>query len=89
MLLRHLTSSILTRINVDDVELKNARVMLTYLTKNTISEALDLLGIEASRGNVISVSSILIYDHITWLKKKRMFHVKHFSFFSYISRNHF
>lgn len=36
-----------TRINVDDVELKNARVMLTYLTKNTISEALDLLGIEA------------------------------------------
>lgn len=36
-----------TRINVDDVELKNARVMLTYLTKNTISEALNLLGIEA------------------------------------------
>ena len=36
-----------TRINVDDVELKNARVMITYLTKNTISEALNLLGIEA------------------------------------------
>lgn len=36
-----------TRINVDDVKLKNARVMLTYLTKNTISEALNLLGIEA------------------------------------------
>lgn len=36
-----------TRINVDDKELKNARVMLTYLTKNTISEALSLLGIEA------------------------------------------
>ena len=36
-----------TRINVDDVDLKNARVMLTYLTKNTISEALNLLGIEA------------------------------------------
>ena len=48
MLLRHLTSSYnSTRINVDDVELKNARVMLTYLTKNTISEALNLLGIEA------------------------------------------
>ena len=36
-----------TRINVDDKELKNARVMLTYLTKNTISESLNLLGIEA------------------------------------------
>lgn len=36
-----------TRINVDDAALKNARVMLTYLTKNTISEALNLLGIEA------------------------------------------
>lgn len=36
-----------TRINVDDVELKNARVMITFLTKNTISEALNLLGIEA------------------------------------------
>ena len=36
-----------TRINVDDKELKNARVMLTYLTKNTISESLKLLGIEA------------------------------------------
>lgn len=36
-----------TRINVDDATLKNARVMLTYLTKNTISSALDLLGIEA------------------------------------------
>ena len=36
-----------TRINVDDVNLKNARVMLTYLTKNTIHDALDLLGIEA------------------------------------------
>lgn len=36
-----------TRINVDDRDLKNARVMLTYLTKNTIAEALNLLGIEA------------------------------------------
>jgi arginyl-tRNA synthetase len=36
-----------TRINVEDKELKNARVMLTYLTKNTICEALALLGIEA------------------------------------------
>lgn len=36
-----------TRINVDDWDLKNARVMLTYLTKNTIAEALNLLGIEA------------------------------------------
>lgn len=36
-----------TRINVDDAALKNARVMLTYLTKNTISSALNLLGIEA------------------------------------------
>lgn len=36
-----------TRINVDDKNLKNARVMLTYLTKNTISSALELLGIEA------------------------------------------
>lgn len=36
-----------TRINVDDKELKNSRVMLTYLTKNTISESLNLLGIEA------------------------------------------
>ena len=36
-----------TRINVDDMDLKNARVMLTYLTKNTIAEALNLLGIEA------------------------------------------
>lgn len=36
-----------TRINVDDRDLKNARVMLTYLTKNAIAEALNLLGIEA------------------------------------------
>lgn len=35
------------RINVEDAALKNARVMLTYLTKNTISSALNLLGIEA------------------------------------------
>ncbi|MFR5028511.1 MAG: DALR anticodon-binding domain-containing protein [Coprococcus sp.] len=34
-------------MNVDDRDLKNARVMLTYLTKNTIAEALNLLGIEA------------------------------------------
>lgn len=36
-----------TRINVDDASLKNARVMLTYLTRNTIREALNLLGIDA------------------------------------------
>lgn len=36
-----------TRINVPEENVKNARVMLTYLTKKTISDALALLGIEA------------------------------------------
>lgn len=36
-----------TRINVEDKALKHARVMLTYLTKNTIRESLSLLGIDA------------------------------------------
>ncbi|MGN0394694.1 MAG: arginine--tRNA ligase [Coprococcus sp.] len=36
-----------TRINVPEENIKNARVMLTYLTKKTISDALSLLGIEA------------------------------------------
>lgn len=36
-----------TRINVAEDNIKNARVMLTYLTKKTISDALSLLGIAA------------------------------------------
>ncbi len=36
-----------TRINVPEVNIKNARVMLTYLTKKTLSDALELLGIQA------------------------------------------
>lgn len=36
-----------TRINVPEDNIKNARVMLTYLTKKTISDALSLLGIAA------------------------------------------
>ena len=36
-----------TRINVPEENVKNARVMLTYLTKKTLSDALELLGIQA------------------------------------------
>lgn len=36
-----------TRINVPEENIKNARVMLTYLTKKTIRDALSLLGIAA------------------------------------------
>ncbi len=36
-----------TRINVPEDNIKSARVMLTYLTKKTISDALSLLGIAA------------------------------------------
>ena len=36
-----------TRINVPEENVKNARVMLTYLTKKTLHDALDLLGINA------------------------------------------
>lgn len=36
-----------TRINVEDKELKNARVMLTYLTKKAIHDSLELLGINS------------------------------------------
>ena len=36
-----------TRINVPEENIKNARVMLTYLTKKTLSDALELLGIQA------------------------------------------
>ncbi len=36
-----------TRINVPEENVKNARVMLTYLTKRTLSDALELLGIQA------------------------------------------
>lgn len=36
-----------TRINVAEENIKNARVMLTYLTRNTIRESLSLLGIDA------------------------------------------
>lgn len=36
-----------TRINVTEENVKNARVMLTYLTKKTLSDALELLGIQA------------------------------------------
>ena len=36
-----------TRINVPEENVKNARVMLTYLTKETLSDALELLGIQA------------------------------------------
>lgn len=36
-----------TRINVSEENVKNARVMLTYLTKKTLSDALELLGIQA------------------------------------------
>ena len=35
-----------TRINVPEENVKNARVMLTYLTKKTLSDALELLGIQ-------------------------------------------
>ena len=36
-----------TRINVPEENVKNARVMLTYLTKKTLHDALELLGINA------------------------------------------
>jgi arginyl-tRNA synthetase len=36
-----------TRINVEDANVKNARVMLTYLTKKTLHDSLELLGIQA------------------------------------------
>lgn len=36
-----------TRINVPEKNIKNTRVMLTYLTKKTIKDALNLLGIDA------------------------------------------
>lgn len=36
-----------TRINVPEENVKQARVMLTYLTKNTLHDALELLGINA------------------------------------------
>ena len=34
------------RVNVEDTDLRNARVKLVALTKNTLKDALDLLGIQ-------------------------------------------
>ncbi len=36
-----------TRINVEDANVRNARVMLAYLTKKTLADGLELLGIKA------------------------------------------